>query len=158
MEQDGSLCLLLIPVGFRKQDEDEPVPTLGYVRRDVSGFLSSRDSLEFPDYSAWDRHATVEAAIERLVRDADSETYADIASRMDGGEREDPDDADHRALEALERIKFPDVELSRKASGMLVAAARGRVISSVADMLLVSSYDEVMAAVSQAVLQEVLTS
>ncbi len=158
MEPDGSLCLLLVPVGFRRQDQDEPVPTLGYVRRDVSGFLSTRDSIEFPDYSAWDRHATVEAAIEHLVRDADSSTYADIASRLDGGEREDPDDADHRALAALERIKFPDAELSRKTAGMLVAAARQRVVSAVADMLLVASYDEAIAAVNQAVLNEVLTS
>ncbi len=157
LEPDGSLCLLLIPRDFRKWDKDEPVPTLGHIRRDPGGFLSTRDFPELPDYVDWERHPTAEEAIQHLVREADAATSADIASAQDSGPG-DPDDEDHRALEALEAIRFPDESLSRKTAGMLVAAARQRVVSAVADMLLVASYDEAIAAVNQAVLKEVLTS
>ena len=139
-EPDGSVCFAAFPFGSKAKN---PVfYQVGFMRAAPDGSVLASLTFEEPqDYSTWDRFPSVLAAISSITDGV-----------IDGISQ---DRAKERALRKALKL-LPDYEF--RARQALARSARLAVQEAVANMLRVSTYEDVMSAVSEAVALQVIES
>lgn len=145
VEHDGSLGISAYPVGSRGE-RPKRFHHVGYVRPADGAFLSYLTFDDVGDYSSWDRHGTVDEAVDHLLR-----SCIELLERR---KLTDSDDASR--LKSLRRSASLAREYSDRTGQAMAWAARQTVLGAVANMLRVSAYEEVMKAVSEALAEHVM--
>lgn len=140
---DGSACVLVTNVDKRRTLVFE----VGYMRpSEQGGVLVSTSFEEMQHYEEWGHFPTAEHGVRRLIQ-------YDLEKTRESGEQGDEEVGKIRSLEAaLGAIPSNGEKINRS----LVLAAGSAVKAAVSSMLLVASYEQVMAAVHAAVTAEVL--
>jgi hypothetical protein len=143
-EPDGSVAVAAFPHGSRAKT---PIfHHVGWIRSAPDGVLSSTTFEEMQDYSMWVRHHSADEAISSLTTAllaiASNPKVPDEIARVRSLER---------SLELAPRFSF-------RATEALASAARGLLREAIANMLRVSTYEDVMRVVSDVLAADVIDS
>lgn len=150
-EPDGSVGVLALHADRRRKTAF----VIGWIRPSLDGsFLASPTFEEMQQYEEWGSHPTAEDALERLMDWKIQETQNDLDARG----LKDFEDEEAGKILSLQAAMAAVHETSGKTKRALAASAASAVTEAVANMLLVSSYEDVMAAVSRAIVSGVIES
>lgn len=149
-EQDGSLGIAAYPVCSRSVPRN--FHHVGYVRPANGAFLSSQTFDDIDDYGSWDRHASLDDAVDFILSVSIAGLEAHISTV--GGASDGSENAVH--LRSLRRSASLAREYSVKTAEAMARASRLRLRDAVANMLRASTYDEVMKTVFEVLADHVM--
>lgn len=147
VEHDGSLGISAYPVGSRGAGQKR-FHHVGYVRPADGAFLSYLTFDDVGDYSSWDRHETVDEAVDHLLRGC--------IELLEHRKFKDSDDVSR--LKSLRRSASMARDYSRRTAQAMEWAAQTALQGAVASMLRVSTYEDVMKTVQDVLASDVMES
>jgi hypothetical protein len=156
LEPDGSVGINAYP---SSTDGEGPWHHVGHVRYSPDGIvISSLTFEEMQNYEEWESHEDVDEAVLALLKncieaiDSDTGTVLDVNSANIGSF----DEHDRDRLLSLKRSESLVREYSHRVKEALARSAHYALTAAVKNMLRVSTHDEVMKAVSEALVGSVM--
>jgi hypothetical protein len=152
-EHDGSLGIAAYPIGSRSIPRS--FHQIGYVRPADGAFLSSPTFDDIEDYGSWERHPSLDEAVDFILWAAIDSLEAHMEKvKMSHGGRAFSDDAGR--LRSLKRSSSVARDYSARTAAAMARASRLKLLDAAANMLRVSTYEEVMKTVSEAFAEHVM--